>query len=123
MGSEQLSAAAAGAAPEGGPVFTLAEVAKRNSSREAWLVIHGRVYDVGRFLGEVRPAGPARGHPREVGRPGPARSGTGGLGGGRGGRWYLCPQGLSTARLGTPVVRATLPCPAETGRRGGRGRH
>ncbi|XP_037733501.1 cytochrome b5 [Chelonia mydas] len=52
MGSEQLSAAAAGAAPEGGPVFTLAEVAKRNSSREAWLVIHGRVYDVGRFLGE-----------------------------------------------------------------------
>ncbi|XP_048726636.2 cytochrome b5 type B isoform X1 [Caretta caretta] len=52
MGSEQLGAAGAGAAPEGGPVFTLAEVAKRNSSREAWLVIHGRVYDVGRFLGE-----------------------------------------------------------------------
>ncbi|XP_073164435.1 cytochrome b5 type B isoform X3 [Lepidochelys kempii] len=52
MGSEPLSAAGAGAAPEGGPVFTLAEVAKRNSSREAWLVIHGRVYDVGRFLGE-----------------------------------------------------------------------
>uniref|UniRef100_A0A674JW95 Cytochrome b5 heme-binding domain-containing protein n=1 Tax=Terrapene triunguis TaxID=2587831 RepID=A0A674JW95_9SAUR len=47
MGSEQL-----GAAPEGGPFFTLAEVAKRNSSREAWLVIHGRVYDVGRFLDE-----------------------------------------------------------------------
>ncbi|KAM9122031.1 cytochrome b5 type B [Pangshura tecta] len=52
MGSEQLSAAGVGAAPEGGPFFTLAEVAKRNSSREAWLVIHGRVYDVGRFLDE-----------------------------------------------------------------------
>uniref|UniRef100_A0A8C3UPE3 Cytochrome b5 type B n=1 Tax=Catharus ustulatus TaxID=91951 RepID=A0A8C3UPE3_CATUS len=34
------------------PVFTLEEVAKRNSSREAWLVIHGRVYDVTRFLAE-----------------------------------------------------------------------
>ncbi|NXX32142.1 CYB5B protein, partial [Nicator chloris] len=30
----------------------LEEVAKRNSSREAWLVIHGRVYDVTRFLAE-----------------------------------------------------------------------
>ncbi|NWJ09309.1 CYB5B protein, partial [Crypturellus undulatus] len=28
------------------------EVARRNSSREAWLVIHGRVYDVTRFLAE-----------------------------------------------------------------------
>ncbi|NWX89893.1 CYB5B protein, partial [Nothoprocta ornata] len=28
------------------------EVARRNSSREAWLVIHGRVYDVSRFLAE-----------------------------------------------------------------------
>ncbi|XP_075795898.1 cytochrome b5 type B [Pelodiscus sinensis] len=46
MGSEQLGAAA------GGPFFTLAEVAQRNSSREAWLVIHGRVYDVSRFLDE-----------------------------------------------------------------------
>ncbi|XP_034644149.1 cytochrome b5 [Trachemys scripta elegans] len=52
MGSEQLGAAGLGAAPEGGPFFTLAEVAKHNSSREAWLVIHGRVYDVGRFLDE-----------------------------------------------------------------------
>ncbi|XP_039358481.1 cytochrome b5 type B isoform X2 [Mauremys reevesii] len=52
MGSEQLSAVGVGAAPEGDPFFTLAEVAKRNSSREAWLVIHGRVYDVGRFLDE-----------------------------------------------------------------------
>ncbi|NXT99066.1 CYB5B protein, partial [Buphagus erythrorhynchus] len=30
----------------------LEEVAKRNSSREAWLVIHGRIYDVTRFLAE-----------------------------------------------------------------------
>uniref|UniRef100_A0A8C4JCC6 Cytochrome b5 type B n=1 Tax=Dromaius novaehollandiae TaxID=8790 RepID=A0A8C4JCC6_DRONO len=29
----------------GAPVFTLEEVARRNCSREAWLVIHGRVYD------------------------------------------------------------------------------
>ncbi|XP_032627282.1 cytochrome b5 type B isoform X2 [Chelonoidis abingdonii] len=56
MGSEQLSAVGVGAAPEGGPFFTLAEVAKRSSSREAWLVIHGRVYDVGRFL-EEHPGG------------------------------------------------------------------
>ncbi|NWU90748.1 CYB5B protein, partial [Upupa epops] len=30
----------------------LEEVGKRNSSRETWLVIHGRVYDVTRFLAE-----------------------------------------------------------------------
>ncbi|XP_070617822.1 cytochrome b5 type B [Erythrolamprus reginae] len=41
-----------GARPEAGPVFTLAEVAKRSSEREAWLVIHDRVYDVTRFLDE-----------------------------------------------------------------------
>ncbi|CAM9429115.1 unnamed protein product [Bubo scandiacus] len=40
------------AAAEAGPVFTLEEVGKRNSNREAWLVIHGRVYDVTRFLDE-----------------------------------------------------------------------
>ncbi|NXX85173.1 CYB5B protein, partial [Urocolius indicus] len=34
----------------------LEEVAKRSSSREAWLVIHGRVYDVTRFL-EEHPGG------------------------------------------------------------------
>ncbi|NXF23479.1 CYB5B protein, partial [Rhodinocichla rosea] len=34
----------------------LEEVAKRNSSHEAWLVIHGRVYDVTRFL-EEHPGG------------------------------------------------------------------
>uniref|UniRef100_U3IIR8 Cytochrome b5 type B n=1 Tax=Anas platyrhynchos platyrhynchos TaxID=8840 RepID=U3IIR8_ANAPP len=39
-----------------GPVFTLQEVARRNCSREAWLVIHGRVYDVTRFL-EEHPGG------------------------------------------------------------------
>uniref|UniRef100_A0A674G7E0 Cytochrome b5 type B n=1 Tax=Taeniopygia guttata TaxID=59729 RepID=A0A674G7E0_TAEGU len=48
--------AAAAAAAGTGPVFTLEEVAKRNSSREAWLVIHGRVYDVTRFL-EEHPGG------------------------------------------------------------------
>ncbi|XP_064375942.1 cytochrome b5 isoform X2 [Dromaius novaehollandiae] len=40
----------------GAPVFTLEEVARRNCSREAWLVIHGRVYDVTRFL-EEHPGG------------------------------------------------------------------
>ncbi|NXL36734.1 CYB5B protein, partial [Glaucidium brasilianum] len=34
----------------------LEEVGKRNSSSEAWLVIHGRVYDVTRFL-EEHPGG------------------------------------------------------------------
>ncbi|NXA07674.1 CYB5B protein, partial [Sapayoa aenigma] len=34
----------------------LEEVEKRNSSSEAWLVIHGRVYDVTRFL-EEHPGG------------------------------------------------------------------
>ncbi|XP_072202595.1 cytochrome b5 type B [Excalfactoria chinensis] len=48
---------AAGCAEEAaGPVFTLEEVGKRNSNREAWLVIHGRVYDVTRFL-EEHPGG------------------------------------------------------------------
>lgn len=42
-----------GARPEAGPFFTLAEVAKRSTDREAWLVIHDRVYDVTRFLDEV----------------------------------------------------------------------
>ncbi|XP_026575571.1 cytochrome b5 [Pseudonaja textilis] len=41
-----------GARPEAGPFFTLAEVAKHSSDREAWLVIHDRVYDVTRFLDE-----------------------------------------------------------------------
>ncbi|KYO38502.1 outer mitochondrial membrane cytochrome b5 isoform A [Alligator mississippiensis] len=36
----------------GSPVFTLEEVSRRGSSREAWLVIHSRVYDVSRFLAE-----------------------------------------------------------------------
>lgn len=30
--------------------YRLEEVAKRNSPKEIWLVIHGRVYDVTRFL-------------------------------------------------------------------------
>nr|XP_058900908.1 cytochrome b5 type B isoform X2 [Kogia breviceps] len=32
--------------------YRLEEVAKRNSPKEIWLVIHGRVYDVTRFLNE-----------------------------------------------------------------------
>ncbi|XP_012661570.1 cytochrome b5 type B [Otolemur garnettii] len=32
--------------------YRLEEVAKRNSLEELWLVIHGRVYDVTRFLNE-----------------------------------------------------------------------
>lgn len=32
--------------------YRLEEVAKRNSSKELWLVIHGRVYDVTSFLNE-----------------------------------------------------------------------
>nr|XP_056718394.1 cytochrome b5 [Euleptes europaea] len=36
----------------GGRLFTLAEVAKRHTEQETWLVLHGRVYDVTRFLRE-----------------------------------------------------------------------
>ncbi|KAM4833595.1 cytochrome b5 type B [Thomomys bottae] len=36
--------------------YRMEEVAKRNTSEETWLVIHGRVYDVTRFLHE-HPAG------------------------------------------------------------------
>ncbi|XP_048172948.1 cytochrome b5 isoform X1 [Corvus hawaiiensis] len=50
----EAAAAAGGDGPA--PVFTLEEVGKRNSSRETWLVIHGRVYDVTRFL-EEHPGG------------------------------------------------------------------
>ncbi|XP_052583505.1 cytochrome b5 type B isoform X3 [Peromyscus californicus insignis] len=32
--------------------FRLEEVAKRNSAEETWMVIHGRVYDITRFLSE-----------------------------------------------------------------------
>ncbi|XP_062468974.1 cytochrome b5 isoform X1 [Pezoporus occidentalis] len=53
---ESGKAAEAGDCSEAGPVFTLEEVGKRNSSREAWFVIHGRVYDVTRFL-EEHPGG------------------------------------------------------------------
>ncbi|KAM6430154.1 cytochrome b5 type B isoform 2-T2 [Liasis olivaceus] len=41
-----------GAPGAAGPFFTLAEVAKRSTDEEAWLVIHDRVYDVTRFLDE-----------------------------------------------------------------------
>ncbi|XP_048371995.1 cytochrome b5 [Sphaerodactylus townsendi] len=55
MGTERREGAQAGPAsqrPPGGPTFTLAEVAKRNTPSEAWLVLHGRVYDVTPFLHE-----------------------------------------------------------------------
>lgn len=32
--------------------YRLEEVAKRNSAEETWMVIHGRVYDITRFLSE-----------------------------------------------------------------------
>lgn len=35
--------------------YRLEEVAKRNTPKEIWLVIHGRVYDISRFLNEVGP--------------------------------------------------------------------
>lgn len=34
--------------------YRLEEVAKRNSAEETWMVIHGRVYNITRFLSEVR---------------------------------------------------------------------
>ncbi|XP_075432597.1 cytochrome b5 type B [Ascaphus truei] len=36
--------------------FTLEEVRKRNTPKETWLVIHGRVYDITRFV-EEHPGG------------------------------------------------------------------
>ncbi|XP_042556828.1 cytochrome b5 type B [Dipodomys spectabilis] len=36
--------------------YRMEEVAKHNTAKETWLVIHGRVYDVTRFLNE-HPAG------------------------------------------------------------------
>ncbi|XP_072492556.1 cytochrome b5 type B isoform X2 [Notamacropus eugenii] len=32
--------------------YRLEEVAKRNSDKDVWIVIHGRVYDITRFLSE-----------------------------------------------------------------------
>lgn len=51
--------------------YRLEEVAKRNSPKDIWLVIHGRVYDVSRFLDEVGPSRwtALRGYgPRNAGR-------------------------------------------------------
>lgn len=75
MESGQRTEAGGCAEEPAGPVFTLEEVGKRNSNREAWLVIHGRVYDVTRFLEEVRPCGAGSGGPGQ---------GKGRGGGGRG---------------------------------------
>ncbi|KAJ6652495.1 hypothetical protein lerEdw1_011465 [Lerista edwardsae] len=38
--------------PQGGRYITLAEVEKRNTDKETWIVLHGRVYDITSFLGE-----------------------------------------------------------------------
>uniref|UniRef100_A0A8D2AYA3 Cytochrome b5 heme-binding domain-containing protein n=1 Tax=Sciurus vulgaris TaxID=55149 RepID=A0A8D2AYA3_SCIVU len=52
----QGPAAGNGKGQEGGETSVtyhgLEEVMKRNSSKELWLVIHGRVYDITRFLNE-----------------------------------------------------------------------
>ncbi|XP_044519080.1 cytochrome b5 type B isoform X3 [Gracilinanus agilis] len=47
------SGSMAGNEPEASVTYyRLEEVAKRNSEKETWLVIHGRVYDITRFLDE-----------------------------------------------------------------------
>ncbi|XP_043851196.1 cytochrome b5 type B-like [Dromiciops gliroides] len=47
------SGSLAGKEPEAGVTYyQLEEVAKHNSAKDAWLVIHGRVYNITGFLGE-----------------------------------------------------------------------
>ena len=41
---------------EGTKVFTLAEVSQHNTSKDCWIVIHNKVYDVTKFL-EDHPGG------------------------------------------------------------------
>ncbi|XP_068941578.1 cytochrome b5 type B [Petaurus breviceps papuanus] len=55
MAAEGGSDSMEGKEPElepGVTYYRLEEVAERNSEKDVWMVIHGRVYDVTRFLGE-----------------------------------------------------------------------
>lgn len=100
MESGQRTEAGGCAEEPAGPVFTLEEVGKRNSNREAWLVIHGRVYDVTRFLEEVRPCGAGSGG------PGRGKGRGGGVGGSR--SW-----GGGLELWGAPGPSVFRDCPGE----------
>lgn len=41
-------------APSGVKYFTLEEVQAHNLSRDTWIIIHDKVYDITRFLEEVK---------------------------------------------------------------------
>ncbi|XP_036601366.1 cytochrome b5-like [Trichosurus vulpecula] len=53
MAAQGGSSSTAGKEPEAGVTYyMMEEVAKHNSEKDAWLVIHGRVYDITGFLDE-----------------------------------------------------------------------
>lgn len=120
--SGEAAAAAAAGGDGPAPVFTLEEVAKRNSSREAWLVIHGRVYDVTRFLEEVRPGVGAEGSGERLG--GRVRPGAAGGSGAALGRVRGCPgdgdPGLRGRRRGRAGPAGVRGVPVSPGRLPGR---
>lgn len=90
--------------------YRLEEVAKRNSSKEIWLVIHGRVYDITPFLNEVGSGvcGPGSCRPRAGRREG--RPGCGTRPSGSGGRAAGSACIASRHRLLAPRVMAMC-CP------------